>query len=143
MEPQGFIAYSLEPSLRPFTCHINPVRILADYLFNTYFNVLVPFTHLSASDILTSVSLTPLLREMLHRALILHGTSSCVKIHIITQGKILTNIISVRQFQTRYSNVYADEGPEHVDCKAAGLLLRSLDGATNVIFDIIPTGIIN
>jgi hypothetical protein len=49
---------------------------------------------------------------------------------------MLTNVASVRQIQTQYPSVYAAEGAEHVGSKAAGLLLRSLERAKIIIFDL-------
>jgi hypothetical protein len=85
--------YSLEPMLRPFTCHLNPIYIRA--VFNTYFKVVVPFTRMFASDVLACLSLMTVVLETLHWALPLHVCLLCVDIHIIADGEMLTNTVSV------------------------------------------------
>ena len=50
---------------------------------------------MSASDILACVYLTTVVLEMFHWALVLHVCLSCVDIHIIADGKMLANAVSV------------------------------------------------
>jgi hypothetical protein len=132
--------YSLEPLLRPFTCHLNPIYIRA--IFNAYFNVVVPFSRMSASDVLACLSLTTKVLKMPCWTLLSRVRMSCVDIYIAADGEMLTNTISVKIASNSVSKCLCRRRCETCRLQGRPSYTEVIDVVRNIMFDWTNTGIL-